>query len=138
MATTKSKKTGTETLKAAPVLNPAIENDAKKAPKKSVPITVGEVKDVVTPVDNNVKSATKKSKVAKTKVIRDSFSFPEQDYLKISQLKKTLLAAGIQVKKSELLRAGLNLLNNLNLAELSLAVEQVEKVQTGRPNASKK
>jgi hypothetical protein len=32
-------------------------------------------------------------KTPKTKVIRDSFSFPEHDYRKISNLKKTCLAA---------------------------------------------
>ena len=74
------------------------------------------------------------TKKQKAKVIRDSFSFPEQDYLKISELKKTCLAAGVHVKKGEILRAGLHLLTQLNLAELKQAVEQVEKVQTGRPS----
>jgi len=76
------------------------------------------------------------TKKQKAKVIRDSFSFPEQDYLKISELKKTCLAAGVHVKKGEILRAGLHLLTQLNLAELKQAVEQVEKVQTGRPSSS--
>jgi hypothetical protein len=43
------------------------------------------------------------------------------------------LAAGINVKKSEILRAGLHLLSQLTLDELKDAVEKVEKVQTGRP-----
>lgn len=80
-------------------------------------------------------STAKKAKTVKEKVIRDSFSFPENDYLKISELKQTCLAAGIHVKKSELLRAGLQLLTQLNIADLKQAVEQVEKIKTGRPNS---
>ena len=91
---------------------------------------------MVETVKNDVNPSIKKSKTVKTKVIRDSFSFPEQDYLKISELKKTCLAAGIHVKKSEVLRAGLHLLTKLNLAELKEAVDQVDKIRTGRPNSS--
>ena len=91
---------------------------------------------MVETVKNDVIPSIKKSKTVKTKVIRDSFSFPEQDYLKISELKKTCLAAGIHVKKSEVLRAGLHLLTKLNLAELKEAVDQVDKIRTGRPNSS--
>jgi hypothetical protein len=91
-------------------------------------------------IDETVEAATnppaRKSKIAKTKVIRDSFSFPEQDYLKISELKNSCLAAGVHVKKSEILRAGLHLLTQLNLDELKKAINQVEKIQTGRPNSS--
>ena len=87
-------------------------------------------------VEAEVNPPAKKSKIVKAKVIRDSFSFPEQDYLKISELKKACLAEGIHVKKSEILRAGLHLLTQLNLDELKKAVDQVEKVQTGRPNSS--
>ncbi|MGD0959501.1 MAG: hypothetical protein ABSB19_06815 [Methylomonas sp.] len=83
-------------------------------------------------------SATgKKRKASKAKVIRDSFSFPENDYRIISQLKKTCLAAGTHVKKGEILRAGLLLLSKLELSELTKVIEQVEKVKTGRPNIAK-
>ncbi|WKJ89456.1 hypothetical protein QZJ86_15710 [Methylomonas montana] len=84
--------------------------------------------------DNEEKTSVKKRKVSKTKVIRDSFSFPEHDYRKISELKKTCLAAGIHVKKSEILRAGLYLLTQANPEELKKAIENVDKVPTGRPS----
>lgn len=77
--------------------------------------------------------SSKKNKSIKAKVIRDSFSFPEPDYRKISELKKTCLANGVHVKKSEVLRAGLYLLSQLNLDELKQVVEKVEKIKTGRP-----
>ena len=82
-------------------------------------------------------AAGKKRKAAKTKVIRDSFSFPEHDYRKISELKKACLSAGAHVKKGEILRAGLHLLSRLEISELTQVLEQVEKVKTGRPNISK-
>ncbi|WNB74019.1 hypothetical protein [Methylomonas koyamae] len=86
-------------------------------------------------VASEEKPSVKKSKPPKTKVIRDSFSFPEHDYRKISELKKTCLAAGIHVKKSEILRAGLHLLTQASPEELKKAMENVDKVPTGRPSS---
>ena len=138
MSTTKqnSKKTVNEALE----IEPAIEKKATKKDSKKSAIAksseAAETKEEVEAVENEANTSNKKSKIVKTKVIRDSFSFPEQDYLKISELKKTCLAAGIHVKKGEILRAGLHLLSKLNLDELKQAVDQVEKVQTGRPSSS--
>ena len=121
-------------------IEPSVEKKInKKVSKKSLAAQSSEAtetKKTVETVEAEVNPPAKKSKIVKAKVIRDSFSFPEQDYLKISELKKTCLAEGIHVKKSEILRAGLHLLTQLNLDELKKAVDQVEKVQTGRPNSS--
>jgi hypothetical protein len=138
MSTTKqkSKKSVTEALEIAP------SKEKKITKKDSKPSLIPEspeeskIKEAIEAVTIDVNPAIKKSKTVKAKVIRDSFSFPEQDYLKISELKKTCLAAGIHVKKSEVLRAGLHLLTKLNLAELKVAVDQVDKIRTGRPNSS--
>jgi hypothetical protein len=138
MSTSKqqAKKTAAKDLEIEPSVEKKI---IKKPSKKSLAAESTEATETKK-IDETVEAATnppaKKSKIAKTKVIRDSFSFPEQDYLKISELKKTCLAAGIHVKKGEILRAGLHLLTQLNLTELKQAVEKVEKVQTGRPNSS--
>jgi len=141
MSTTKpkTKKIATNLLETAAPINKEVR---KELPKKATPEKSSAVSEatnavnVVELVENEVKSPQKKTKAIKTKVIRDSFSFPEEDYLKISVLKKACLAAGIHIKKGEILRAGLHLLTQLNLDELKQAVEQVEKVQTGRPKAS--
>ncbi len=144
----KSKKTVAEPVQIdLPIEKTVVKKVAKKpsTAKSSIVIETKEVVeavevevvDVDVEVEVEAKTDIKKIKSAKIKVIRDSFSFPEQDYLKISELKKTCLAAGIHVKKGEILRAGLHLLTQLSLDELKLAVEQVEKVQTGRPTASK-
>ncbi len=132
----KSKKTVTEPLQIDLPLEKAVVKKVVKKPSAAKASVAIETKEVVETVEAEVKTDIKKIKSAKIKVIRDSFSFPEQDYLKISELKKTCLAAGIHVKKGEILRAGLHLLTQLSLDELKLAVEKVEKVQTGRPTAS--
>jgi hypothetical protein len=126
----KSKKTATEAIEIEPSIETKIN---KKDSKKS---SIAKSIEAVETVENDTNPSNKKSKTVKAKVIRDSFSFPELDYLKISELKKTCLTAGIHVKKSEILRAGLHLLTKLNLDELKIVVDQVEKVQTGRPNSS--
>lgn len=94
-----------------------------------------EPEPIVEVADSEEKPAAKKSKLQKNKVIRDSFSFPEHDYRKISELKKNCLAAGIHVKKSEILRAGLYLLTQANPEELKKAIENVDKIPTGRPSS---
>ena len=135
MSTTKqkSKKTANEALE----IEPAIEKKtSKKDSKKSSKAKSSEATETNEAVKSDATPPIKKNKIVKAKVIRDSFSFPEQDYLKISELKKTCLAAGIHVKKGEILRAGLHLLSKLNLDELKQVVDQVEKVQTGRPSSS--
>jgi flagellar basal body-associated protein FliL len=134
----------------------AVENPKpappKRAVKKPAASSVSAAKPVVAktktsttqaiavelPVENQIPPFTvKKKKSDKKKVIRDSFSFPEQDYHKISELKKICLSAGVHVKKGEILRAGLNLLTSLKLSELLKAVEKVERVRTGRPKSDK-
>lgn len=75
------------------------------------------------------KSKTK----SKVKIVRDSFTMPQNDYEKIAELKQACLKAGVHAKKSELLRAGLHALSKLSAAQLKRAVSQLEPVKTGRP-----
>lgn len=78
-------------------------------------------KKIVKPVSVNIEipeKILKKDKPRKIKMIRDSFSLPENDYAKLTELKKRCLQAGVQVKKSELIRAGLLSLSRLNDAAL--------------------
>lgn len=76
----------------------------------------------------------------KARSVRDSFIMPEVDYGKLAALKSKCLAAGVSVKKSELLRIGLHLLETLPTARLKAAVTALESVKTGRKavKASKK
>jgi hypothetical protein len=69
----------------------------------------------------------------KLKVVRDSFTMPEGEYQKIAEIKALCLKAGMPVKKSEVLRAGLKALAVLNAAQLKRALGGLEKIKTGRP-----
>ncbi|HEY9104528.1 hypothetical protein [Chitinimonas sp.] len=69
----------------------------------------------------------------KTKLVRDSFTFPEQDYALFAALKGRVLKAGQEVKKGELVRAGLATLAALPEDALLAAIGKLEKLKTGRP-----
>ncbi len=89
----------------------------------------------------SAKPARKNKKARKTngkaknrkKVVRDSFNMPQNDYAKIAELKQVCLKAGMRVKKSELLRAGLYALGKLSAAQLKQAIAQMEQIKTARP-----
>ena len=78
----------------------------------------------------------KAKRAKKEKVVRDSFTMPKFDYEKISALKQKCLDASVSVKKSELLRAGLLLLESAPSKQLLAAISAVETVKTGRPAKS--
>lgn len=75
----------------------------------------------------------KHAKARKVKLVRDSYAMPEAEYACIAELKKRMLALGGDVKKSELLRAGVAVLAALNDAELKAVMGRVERIKTGRP-----
>jgi hypothetical protein len=78
----------------------------------------------------------KARRTRKDKVVRDSFTMPKSDYVKIAELKQRCLDAGVSVKKSELLRAGLALLAEASAKRLVAAVSALDTVKTGRPAKS--
>jgi hypothetical protein len=69
----------------------------------------------------------------KVRVVRDSFTMPQNDYALIASLKKIAISEGVHFKKSELLRAGLHSLSKLTTTQLKKAVADLEKIKTGRP-----
>lgn len=77
--------------------------------------------------------ADKAKKERKTKLIRDSFKFPEIEYRTFDALKSRCLAKGYAAKKSELVRAGLLALAAMSDEDLLKSVSAVEKLKTGRP-----
>ncbi|SFA69048.1 hypothetical protein SAMN04515620_10156 [Collimonas sp. OK607] len=78
-----------------------------------------------------------KAKVKKAKLVRDSFTMPADEYQVLGDVKKTFLKAGLEVKKSELLRVGVALIRELDLASLKLAVASLPPVKAGRPKKEK-
>lgn len=80
------------------------------------------------------KPAAKKTKKApKVKVVHDSFSMPKTEYRKIAEIKATCLKAGLHTKKSEVLRAGLKALGEMNEAQLKIAIAGLKKIKAVRP-----
>lgn len=69
----------------------------------------------------------------KEKVVRDSFTMPQADYDLITALKTRSLNSGVQTTKSEILRAGLLALEQMNEADFLARLSIVEKIKTGRP-----
>jgi hypothetical protein len=69
----------------------------------------------------------------KVKVIRDSFTMPQTDYDLINLLKKRSVKAGFEITKSEIIRAGLKTLNQMQDNDFLDSLAQIEKVKTGRP-----
>ena len=73
-------------------------------------------------------------KQERVKLIRDSFTMPKPDFELIGSLKQRALALGREVKKSELLRAGLHALSAQSDGAFTSAVSAVPRLKTGRPH----
>lgn len=69
----------------------------------------------------------------KTKLVRDSFTMPQSDFALIDVLKSRALNMKHPVKKSELLRAGLQSLQALDDLRLLVVLETLEPLKAGRP-----
>ena len=78
-------------------------------------------------------AAKEPAKQPKAKVVHDSFSMPKAEYQKIAEIKEICQKAGLHVKKSTVLRAGLKALGAMNAAQLKSAIAGMEIVKTGRP-----
>jgi len=66
-------------------------------------------------------------------LVRDSFTMPAEEHQIIDQLKKKVRLAGNEVKKSELIRAGIAMLDTLSIRALMTAINRVPNLKTGRP-----
>ena len=75
----------------------------------------------------------KVEKPVRPKLVRDSFTMPDNEYAQIAVLKKRLANADAPAKKSELLRAGIALLASMSETDLLAAVDRVPRIKTGRP-----
>ena len=106
---------------------PAAKRPAAKARKPAATNTTRAKR--ATPAKPVKKAAIPKNPVKKhhkQKTIRDSFTMPENDYSILASLKKKCLAGGVAVKKSELLRAGVQALDGMSLAELKKQLSKLD------------
>jgi hypothetical protein len=106
---------------------------AKKIAAKKPVVAKSGVKASAKQADKKVAAVKKVKKAAKPKVVRDSFTMPEAEYQKIADIKAIGVKAGMPVKKSEVLRAGLLMLSLLDVAEMKTVFSKLEKIATGRP-----
>ncbi len=144
-----AKKTVRKAAKKAPRKSPA--RSPAKAPARAKPVV--SKKPARRPANKSASAPTKKdtakptvkaapiaqaaeSKLKKPKLIRDSFTFPKDEYQAIAGLKQKALSLKHSAKKSEILRAGLKLLSNLNDKAFLAALNNVPALKTGRPAKS--
>jgi len=94
-----------------------------KAAQTSAPTKGKNKKEVTSPA----------AKDKKVKVVRDSFTIPKNEFIQLGEMKKKSLGLGIEIKKSELIRAGLMLLGSLSDVAFKKALTNVPTLKTGRP-----
>jgi hypothetical protein len=143
---------------AQPTAKKTVRKAAKKAPRKSpakAPAkAVAAKKPASRPANKTTTAPTRKAsaqpkakaataalpatetKLKKPKLIRDSFTFPKDEYQAIAGLKQKALGLKHSAKKSEILRAGLKLLSSLNDKAFLAALTNVPALKTGRPAKS--
>ncbi len=145
MATRKTQTTAKPSTARKAAAQPANKPAAKPAPRKaSRPAAEESAKAdakpaAKAPAKAPVKAATPKKpenkavKARKPKMVRDSFTMPKPEYAAIDTLKARATQAGRPAKKSELLRAGVKLLESLTPADLLAALQALPAIKTGRP-----
>ena len=123
-----AKDLATEAPAASPKRSPAKPSKAHvKAPLKAATTAAPSVAD-----------KEKDMKAKKPKLVRDSFTIPKDEYAVIETLKERTARLSTPAKKSELLRAGLKLLSQLDDATLQKAMQSIPAIKTGRPKSDKK
>lgn len=78
-----------------------------------------------------------KEKQKKEKMVRDSFAMPESEYKVLGEVKRACLKDGIAIKKSELLRIGVELIRQMKVADLKKVLSALPPMKAGRPKKSK-
>ena len=120
--------------KAAPKAAPKAATPAKTPQAATAPATLPVKAKTAAPKPSA--SPAKPLKDKKVKVVRDSFTIPKSELLQIGESKKRALTLGVEIKKSELIRAGLQALTSMNDAAFKKALASVPTIKTGRPAKS--
>ena len=79
----------------------------------------------------------KKLDVKHAALVRDSFTIPGDELQLLADAKKKCLKAGIDIKKSELIRIGISLVYGLGLSRLKKEKRALQPIKTGRPKKAK-
>ncbi|MFZ6726359.1 hypothetical protein ACO0K2_12785 [Undibacterium sp. MH2W] len=121
------KPTAAQEVSATEKTSARVTNGTKPAAKKAVAAKADTLKVV--------NDAAEKGK--KAKLVRDSFTMPEAEYAVLGQVKRACLKAGVEVKKSQLLRIGLALLNKTDVPALKKLIADLAPLKAGRPKKEK-
>lgn len=124
----------TETAEAAAtVAESAVAPTPKRAAKKAKPAApVAKATPKAAPA---AEAAVKPAKAHKPKLVRDSFTMPKDEYQVLDALKRRALGLEKHVRKSELLRAGIQALAAMNDRAFLKSLGGVPTLKTGRPKA---
>jgi hypothetical protein len=107
---------------------------ARRAPaRRSITMTVPADVEIVTP---KAPTPTRSASNVKTKVLRDSFRIPSNEYAVLDQLKERAAKAGHPAKKSEVLRAGVKVLAAMGDLAFVTALGAVPPLKSPRPSKS--
>jgi len=108
---------------------PAAKPVAKPVAKRSAPLPVALKRAARAVVAAAVPAAGNPS------LVRDSFTMPEAEYAVFASAKQRCLQAGVEIKKSELLRIGMALVGQLDVATLQAVLSGLPQLKTGRPRS---
>lgn len=125
--TTATAKTAAAVTKTPPVAELPTKPQTRRVEKPAAKAVKKAAAPVVAP----------KEKPKKTKLVRDSFTMPEAEYAVLGEVKKACLKAGVEVKKSELLRIGVALIRQLDVARLKEILADLPTLKAGRPKKNK-
>lgn len=117
--------------KTTAAVSPALARAVPPPKPLSPPAAKAAAKPQAKPAKTDPSPATGKPK--KPKLVRDSFTIPKNEYEAIGTLKERAMKAGLSIKKSELLRAGLMTLAFMSDAAFAKALADVPTLKTGRP-----
>lgn len=120
-------------LPAARVAKAVTESTGTAAATAAMPEAVAAPAKKVKAATNGV--ADKPAKPHKPKLVRDSFTIPKDEYQVLDALKSRALGLELHVRKSELLRAGIQALNAMADRAFLKAIGAVPTLKTGRPKA---
>lgn len=131
------------------------KSDAKAGRKKALSGLLGEISEAAAKAAKNKNAKAKPARVSKVKkakppgtksgpgkdkVERESVALHRSDQVLLKSLKAACLAAGVKVKKSELLRAGLLALSKLPASDLGALIGELTETTLApvAPKANKK
>ena len=126
--------TGAAATVAESVVAPPVKRAAKKAAKPQAKLSAKPVAKATAPAAEPAASA-KPAKAHKHKLVRDSFTMPKDEYQALETLKGRALGLEKHVRKSELLRAGIQALSAMNDRAFLKAIGAVPTLKTGRPKS---